>query len=297
MHVDRVRQAVRRGGRKAIDGVCRGDVYENAMCEPFFASWNASCSLPAASRHRRGGTAVFDFIEGFYNPRRRHSALGYPSPIEYQRRAPEGGIACPVTLGYRIFHGKRGRPSLPIYDATGSTCASRTLSGARWSARLPPSIPSLHVDSRCPKRSATCWSLTPALCSESTLRGRCCATHRAASRTGSAGVWRELSAPLHPADESRAPEARDNQSHGCDGPQTLTRPRNRGRSREGPALWPQSEDATSELVFDRDVRVEERGLDRYGRTIGRVFVGETDVSLEFGAAGGRLGLPAVLKRG
>ena len=101
----------------------------------------------------------------------------------------------------------------PIHDATGSTCASRTPSGARWSARLPPSIPSLHVDPRCPKRSVTCSSLTPALCSELTLRGRRCATHRAASRTGSAGVWREPSAPLHPADESRVPEARHNQSH------------------------------------------------------------------------------------
>jgi hypothetical protein len=29
--------------------------------------------------------AVFDFIEGWYNPRRRHSALGYLSPIEYER--------------------------------------------------------------------------------------------------------------------------------------------------------------------------------------------------------------------
>ena len=30
--------------------------------------------------------AVFHFIEGFYNPSRRHSALGYLSPIEYERR-------------------------------------------------------------------------------------------------------------------------------------------------------------------------------------------------------------------
>jgi transposase InsO family protein len=29
---------------------------------------------------------VFDFIEGFYNPRRRRSALAYPSPAEYDRR-------------------------------------------------------------------------------------------------------------------------------------------------------------------------------------------------------------------
>jgi len=30
--------------------------------------------------------AVFDFIEGFYNPRRRHSALDYESPVEYERK-------------------------------------------------------------------------------------------------------------------------------------------------------------------------------------------------------------------
>jgi len=30
--------------------------------------------------------AVFQFIEGFYNPTRRHSALGYLSPLEYERK-------------------------------------------------------------------------------------------------------------------------------------------------------------------------------------------------------------------
>ena len=34
--------------------------------------------------------AVFDFIEAFYNPRRRHSALGYLSPAEYERRHQPG---------------------------------------------------------------------------------------------------------------------------------------------------------------------------------------------------------------
>ena len=33
--------------------------------------------------------AVFEFIEGFYNPSRRHSALGYLSPIEYERKYDE----------------------------------------------------------------------------------------------------------------------------------------------------------------------------------------------------------------
>jgi putative transposase len=30
--------------------------------------------------------AVFEFIEGWYNPHRRHSALGYLSPLEYEKR-------------------------------------------------------------------------------------------------------------------------------------------------------------------------------------------------------------------
>jgi putative transposase len=34
----------------------------------------------------RGSAVVFDFIEGWYNPHRRHSALGYLSPNNYERR-------------------------------------------------------------------------------------------------------------------------------------------------------------------------------------------------------------------
>ena len=64
-----------------------GDAYDNAMAEAFFAT--LECEL--IDRHiwvRRGEArqAIFDYIEGFYNPRRRHSALGYLSPAEYERR-------------------------------------------------------------------------------------------------------------------------------------------------------------------------------------------------------------------
>jgi len=65
-----------------------GDAYDNALCESFFAT--LECELldrqrfatPAEAR-----LAVFDFIEGWYNPRRRHSALDELAPIAYEQRA------------------------------------------------------------------------------------------------------------------------------------------------------------------------------------------------------------------
>ena len=65
-----------------------GDAYDNAMCESFFAS--LECELIDRRRFRtqaEAKMAVFQYIEGFYNPRRRHSALDYLSPINYERLA------------------------------------------------------------------------------------------------------------------------------------------------------------------------------------------------------------------
>jgi putative transposase len=64
-----------------------GDAYDNAMCESFFAT--LECELLDRHRfttHADARMAVFSFIEGFYNPRRRHSALDYQSPMEYERK-------------------------------------------------------------------------------------------------------------------------------------------------------------------------------------------------------------------
>ncbi len=64
-----------------------GDCYDNALCESFFAT--LECELLDRRRFRsqaEARMAVFSFIEGWYNPRRRHSALGYLSPVEYERR-------------------------------------------------------------------------------------------------------------------------------------------------------------------------------------------------------------------
>ena len=63
-----------------------GDCYDNALCESFFAT--LECELIDRQRFRsqaEARMAVFEFIEGWYNPRRRHSAIGYLSPINYER--------------------------------------------------------------------------------------------------------------------------------------------------------------------------------------------------------------------
>jgi hypothetical protein len=67
-----------------------GDCYDNAVCETFHATlkkekiYRQSWPTRAAAR-----TAIFEYIEGWYNPRRRHSTLGYLSPIEFERHYTE----------------------------------------------------------------------------------------------------------------------------------------------------------------------------------------------------------------
>ena len=79
-------------GRRCCEACVRpsmgsvGDAYDNAMCESFFAT--LECELLDRLRFRTQADAriaVFDFIEGWYNPRRRHSALDYLSPMVYER--------------------------------------------------------------------------------------------------------------------------------------------------------------------------------------------------------------------
>ena len=63
-----------------------GDAYDNAMCESFFAT--LECELIDRSTFKNlfeARAAVFEFIEGFYNPHRRHSALGYLSPLRFEK--------------------------------------------------------------------------------------------------------------------------------------------------------------------------------------------------------------------
>lgn len=64
-----------------------GDAYDNAMAESFFAT--LECELLSRQRfptRNAARMALFDYIEGFYNSHRRHSALDYLSPAAYERR-------------------------------------------------------------------------------------------------------------------------------------------------------------------------------------------------------------------
>ncbi len=65
-----------------------GDAYDNAMAESFFAT--LECELLDRRGFRsqaEARMAVFSYIEGWYNPSRRHSALGYLSPVSYEEQA------------------------------------------------------------------------------------------------------------------------------------------------------------------------------------------------------------------
>jgi len=63
-----------------------GDCYDNAMVESFFST--LECELLDRYRFKTHGEAriaLFRYIEGWYNPRRRHSALGYKSPANFEK--------------------------------------------------------------------------------------------------------------------------------------------------------------------------------------------------------------------
>jgi putative transposase len=64
-----------------------GDAYDNALAEAFFATLETELLMRHTFATRKEARlALFDFIEAFYNSHRRHSALGYLSPAEFERR-------------------------------------------------------------------------------------------------------------------------------------------------------------------------------------------------------------------
>ena len=65
-----------------------GNCYDNAAMESFWSTLKTDTGLdtaiPASRRHAE--LAVFDYIETFYNPRRRHSSIGFISPVAFEKQ-------------------------------------------------------------------------------------------------------------------------------------------------------------------------------------------------------------------
>jgi Integrase core domain len=95
--VDFGKRCTEMGVRPSMGSV--GDAYDNAMAESFFAS--LECELIDRRVWKSFAQArmeIFTWIEGWYNPRRRHSGLGHKSPVNFEReqaaRATRGRPAC-----------------------------------------------------------------------------------------------------------------------------------------------------------------------------------------------------------
>ena len=115
-----------------------GDCFDNAMAESFFAT--LECELldrTTLSTHAEARAALFEFIEGWYNTRRRHSSLGYQSPLEFERLHQAGAVD-----GARPVDALRA-PTSPLDPAlrTGSTPPTEiNVDGASCEKRVRPSF-------------------------------------------------------------------------------------------------------------------------------------------------------------
>jgi len=76
----------RHGFRVSMSG--KGNRYDNSVVETFFKTLKAELIWRRSwSKRRDVELALFQYINGFYNPRRRHSALGWQSPLAFERKA------------------------------------------------------------------------------------------------------------------------------------------------------------------------------------------------------------------
>ncbi len=73
------------GGMPSVGSV--GDAYDNAMAESFFATLEREVlNRRRFQSQAEARMAIFHWLEGWYTPHRRHSGLGYLSPINYERK-------------------------------------------------------------------------------------------------------------------------------------------------------------------------------------------------------------------
>ena len=72
----------------------RGNCWDNAVAESFFSTLKIELVYPADWATRADArAAVFEYLEVFYNGQRRHSSLGYLSPVAFEQRYKEKALA------------------------------------------------------------------------------------------------------------------------------------------------------------------------------------------------------------
>jgi putative transposase len=64
----------------------RGNCYDNAVQESFFGTLKGECASERYASRAAARTSLFEYIEAWYNRRRRHSALGYLSPEQFENK-------------------------------------------------------------------------------------------------------------------------------------------------------------------------------------------------------------------
>ena len=165
-----------------------GDAYDNAMCESFFAS--LECELLDRSHfvsREAARVAIFEWLETWYNSRRRHSSLDYLAPLEYERRVAAAGC------DHLVFDGPRNRGNFSHWAAPDPALSARgrVHHTGRRLARLRGAAGSRGRRSRGAGRART---TSPDRCAE--VRGRLRRlTHgwmRRAGRVRSAALQRAL---------------------------------------------------------------------------------------------------------
>ena len=82
----------------------KGDCYDNALIESFWGTLKEEGIGQIIYQTREEAkTAVFDYREVFYNRKRKHSSLGYLSPVEYERQEKERNTRQKMFIRYKLF--------------------------------------------------------------------------------------------------------------------------------------------------------------------------------------------------
>ena len=96
-----------------------GDAFDNAMCESFFSTLEAELlSRRRFQSQAEARIACFSYIEGWYNPHRRHSALGYLCPVAFEQKmtvARVGTVESPVGIDPMLTGSSE--PAAPVKHA------------------------------------------------------------------------------------------------------------------------------------------------------------------------------------